>query len=166
MFVTELVLGNSSPACLPCSQPFPDNKTREEHRQRTPCKHQAEKQPHNVHHPPCHAISAYGHTGRYSSESALSSHRALCNHCVLLLTARISHLASLSSLSNRCFKCKCSGCGKFTWQGCGAHIESALAGVPDKDRCAGWQQGRCQPAATVLQKKDAAPKVLKSFGVH
>ena len=142
-------------------QPFPTTKpekiTDNEHHV-----NRAEKQPHNVHHPPCHAISAYGHTGDYSSESALSSHRALCNYCVLLRVSR----TSLLSLSNRCFKCKCSGCGKFTWQGCGAHIKSALAGVPDKDRCAGWQQGRCQPAATVPQKKDAAPKVLKSFGVH
>ena len=26
------------------------------------------------------------------------------------------------------------------------HINSALAGVPEADRCAGWQTGRCQPA--------------------
>ena len=27
--------------------------------------------------------------------------------------------------------------GKATWQGCGQHVEEALRGVPDEQRCAG-----------------------------
>jgi hypothetical protein len=29
-----------------------------------------------------------------------------------------------------CRKVKCTNCNKWTWAGCGQHIESALAGVP------------------------------------
>lgn len=35
------------------------------------------------------------------------------------------------------------GCQKATWAGCGLHIESALQGVADHDRCAGWRNGKC-----------------------
>ncbi|MCA0251974.1 MAG: hypothetical protein LCH76_06720 [Actinobacteria bacterium] len=31
----------------------------------------------------------------------------------------------------------CRICGKTTWAGCGQHIEQALAGVPEDQRCAG-----------------------------
>jgi hypothetical protein len=34
-----------------------------------------------------------------------------------------------------CRRVQCSRCGKPTWAGCGRHIEEALAGVPEKDRC-------------------------------
>lgn len=34
-----------------------------------------------------------------------------------------------------CSKTTCRTCGKATWTGCGNHIEQALAGVPQKDRC-------------------------------
>lgn len=34
-----------------------------------------------------------------------------------------------------CQKVTCDKCGKPTWQGCGDHIEEALAGVPEPDRC-------------------------------
>jgi hypothetical protein len=36
-----------------------------------------------------------------------------------------------------CYRVTCEQCGKATWDGCGEHIESALAGVPAEDRCAG-----------------------------
>ncbi|WP_344196594.1 hypothetical protein [Aeromicrobium alkaliterrae] len=36
-----------------------------------------------------------------------------------------------------CQKVTCSDCGKATWVGCGEHVEEALAGVPDDQRCAG-----------------------------
>ncbi|MFT4299298.1 MAG: hypothetical protein QM597_06670 [Aeromicrobium sp.] len=36
-----------------------------------------------------------------------------------------------------CQKIVCGECGKATWVGCGEHIEEALAGVPDEQRCAG-----------------------------
>ena len=34
-----------------------------------------------------------------------------------------------------CQKTKCYKCGKFTWTGCGQHIEQALRGVPVDQRC-------------------------------
>ncbi|MFC5369863.1 hypothetical protein [Arcanobacterium bovis] len=34
-----------------------------------------------------------------------------------------------------CSEVTCSTCGKATWAGCGQHIESALAGVPQSQRC-------------------------------
>lgn len=34
-----------------------------------------------------------------------------------------------------CFKMACSACNRPTWAGCGAHIDSALAGIPLEDRC-------------------------------
>ncbi len=35
-----------------------------------------------------------------------------------------------------CQKVTCDKCGKPTWQGCGEHIEQALADVQPADRCA------------------------------
>lgn len=34
-----------------------------------------------------------------------------------------------------CFKSQCGSCKKATWQGCGRHVDSALAGVPMEERC-------------------------------
>jgi len=34
-----------------------------------------------------------------------------------------------------CSKTTCKHCGKATWTGCGKHIEQALAGVPQQERC-------------------------------
>jgi hypothetical protein len=34
-----------------------------------------------------------------------------------------------------CSKVICSKCRKPTWEGCGEHIEEALAGVAEVDRC-------------------------------
>lgn len=34
-----------------------------------------------------------------------------------------------------CSQARCRQCGKITWTGCGSHIEMALAGVPDANRC-------------------------------
>lgn len=42
-----------------------------------------------------------------------------------------------------CRRVTCSNCGKATWSGCGQHIEEALAGVPEAERC----DGKCTPAA-------------------
>ncbi|QEO15352.1 hypothetical protein FLP10_13640 [Agromyces intestinalis] len=36
-----------------------------------------------------------------------------------------------------CYPVTCDVCGKVTWAGCGEHVEQALAGVPDAERCAG-----------------------------
>ena len=42
-----------------------------------------------------------------------------------------------------CRKINCSRCGKATWTGCGMHIDSALNGVAETDRCPGWKLGKC-----------------------
>jgi stress-induced morphogen len=43
-----------------------------------------------------------------------------------------------------CIKVTCSTCQKLTWKGCGLHIDSALQGVAECDRCSGWKTGICQ----------------------
>ena len=34
-----------------------------------------------------------------------------------------------------CAQVSCSSCHKPTWEGCGEHIDEALAGVAEADRC-------------------------------
>jgi len=34
-----------------------------------------------------------------------------------------------------CMRITCDSCGKPTWAGCGNHIEDALHGVAEQDRC-------------------------------
>lgn len=34
-----------------------------------------------------------------------------------------------------CVRVTCNVCGKPTYAGCGAHVESVLAGVPKDERC-------------------------------
>lgn len=34
-----------------------------------------------------------------------------------------------------CSKVKCPKCQKFTWSGCGRHVQEALKGVKNDDRC-------------------------------
>lgn len=34
-----------------------------------------------------------------------------------------------------CSPARCDRCGKITWAGCGQHIEQALEGVPQSERC-------------------------------
>lgn len=46
-----------------------------------------------------------------------------------------------------CTAVTCPICGKTTWAGCGQHIEQALAGVPQDQRCAGHDQQPAEPAA-------------------
>lgn len=36
-----------------------------------------------------------------------------------------------------CVKVTCDECSKATWEGCGEHVEDALVGVADSDRCSG-----------------------------
>lgn len=40
-----------------------------------------------------------------------------------------------------CKRVDCPVCGRPTWAGCGEHIEQALAGVPESERC----QGHAEP---------------------
>jgi len=39
-----------------------------------------------------------------------------------------------------CRQVTCKTCGKATWAGCGQHVDQALRGVPQKDRCAGHEK--------------------------
>jgi hypothetical protein len=34
-----------------------------------------------------------------------------------------------------CRRIRCKTCKKWTWAGCGQHIEQALAGIKPEDRC-------------------------------
>lgn len=34
-----------------------------------------------------------------------------------------------------CSRVTCDVCKKASWSGCGVHVEQALAGVPEQDRC-------------------------------
>lgn len=45
-----------------------------------------------------------------------------------------------------CRRVQCDRCGKPTWAGCGRHIEEALKGVPEADRC------QCPPKKSLLQR--------------
>lgn len=49
-----------------------------------------------------------------------------------------------------CSKVTCNKCGKATWSGCGEHIEYALAGVAQADRCPG--HGDSQEKSSILGK--------------
>lgn len=43
-----------------------------------------------------------------------------------------------------CQKTICRACGKYTWSGCGHHIESVLRGVRPDDRChCGGRGNKC-----------------------
>lgn len=44
-------------------------------------------------------------------------------------------LEAAEATSKMCYKVVCPKCQKFTYGGCGNHIESALAGVPQSERC-------------------------------
>jgi hypothetical protein len=46
------------------------------------------------------------------------------------------------TLRGMCRKVICRECGKPSWAGCGAHIESVLGDVPNADRC------RCDEATS------------------
>jgi len=51
-----------------------------------------------------------------------------------------------------CSKVTCRQCGKPTWSGCGQHIESALAGVPQKDRCQGHESNSPAKSSGLLNR--------------
>jgi hypothetical protein len=38
-----------------------------------------------------------------------------------------------------CSRATCARCGKVTWSGCGRHVDTVMAGVPEAQRCT------CQP---------------------
>jgi hypothetical protein len=44
-----------------------------------------------------------------------------------------------------CSPVTCNQCGKQGWTGCGEHIEEALAGVPESERCQGHHNDPKEP---------------------
>lgn len=48
-----------------------------------------------------------------------------------------------------CQAITCRTCGKPTWTGCGQHIEEALRGVPQRDRCQGHEP---EPSSGLLAR--------------
>ncbi len=38
-------------------------------------------------------------------------------------------------MESMCSPIRCATCEKTTWTGCGLHVEEALAGVAESDRC-------------------------------
>ncbi|KAK3149741.1 hypothetical protein QOZ80_3AG0222000 [Eleusine coracana subsp. coracana] len=53
-----------------------------------------------------------------------------------------------------CFQVKCETCGKSTWAGCGRHVASVHAQIPEGQHCAcrNWP-GVVVPAPAVEKKK-------------
>ncbi len=56
------------------------------------------------------------------------------------------HSSNLAYLK-MCRKVTCDSCSKATWAGCGMHIDSALKGVAEEERCEGWKTGKCPKSA-------------------
>jgi len=56
-----------------------------------------------------------------------------------------------------CSKVQCRKCGKATWSGCGEHIEYALQGVAEKDRCT-CQESNIDQAAEFMRIRLCLPK--------
>lgn len=53
-----------------------------------------------------------------------------------------------------CKKIDCSKCGKPSWSGCGMHIETALAGIKEEERCMGWKTGICVQLSNSVEKTE------------
>jgi hypothetical protein len=43
-----------------------------------------------------------------------------------------------------CSKVTCKVCKKPTWSGCGEHVEEALAGIPNSERCEGHPKSQAK----------------------
>jgi hypothetical protein len=48
-----------------------------------------------------------------------------------------------------CHAVPCRTCGKTTWSGCGLHVDQALAGVPQDDRCPGHPAAETRPGGVL-----------------
>jgi hypothetical protein len=58
-----------------------------------------------------------------------------------------------------CRRVTCKQCGKPSWAGCGAHVDSVLADVPRSERCRCGEKSASVPASgfKVTPKASAAP---------
>jgi len=52
---------------------------------------------------------------------------------------------------------ECASCKKPSWAGCGQHIETALSGVKEADRCPQWNKGGGACPAAPPAAAPAAP---------
>ena len=48
-----------------------------------------------------------------------------------------------------CHAVTCRTCWKTTWSGCGLHVDQALAGVPQDDRCPGHPAADGRPGGAL-----------------
>ncbi len=48
-----------------------------------------------------------------------------------------------------CRRVSCRRCGKVSWSGCGMHVDQVMAGVPQRDRCAGHDD---EPRPSLLDR--------------
>ena len=60
--------------------------------------------------------------------------------------------------THMCYKVKCRVCRKWTWDGCGEHIEQTLRGIPEEERCVNWRLGADYPCN---QKFQSLPSPLE-----
>ena len=79
------------------------------------------------------------------------------------LTNSHTSIATLQLRRNRrsiiimCYKCRCRVCGKWTWGGCGKHIDAALKDVPMENRCPNWKMGFDYPCTVEMASPYEAP---------
>lgn len=90
--------------------------------------------PLSSHVPPRHLLQSVQQTGVQCAgawcDGENRQYRTILNLCI--------HCAHPSIFFLMCALCRCAPfleCNKPTWAGCGQHIESALAGVPQAERC-------------------------------
>jgi len=62
-----------------------------------------------------------------------------------------------------CHRVTCRRCGKPSWAGCGMHIEEALRGVPQADRCQCREQAAAAKAAARAAAGPSRPWWSKLF---
>lgn len=55
-----------------------------------------------------------------------------------------------------CSRVTCAVCGKASWEGCGQHVEEALQGVPNEQRCAGHTAGDGGAGLPASRRTDGA----------
>jgi hypothetical protein len=62
-----------------------------------------------------------------------------------------------------CARTTCRSCGKPTVNGCGKHVEQALRGIPNAERCQG--HGRTAPAEPTATQRSSG-FLSRLFGVE
>jgi len=63
-----------------------------------------------------------------------------------------------------CKKIGCKACGKYTWVGCGKHIDEAMDGVEPWDKCTNWEKGYAHPCGGVKTLYELNQKKAEAQG--